>query len=152
MLQSYHQNAEQFEILFNKDKYDALPERMRATIAYAVEASSADMSWKAVDRYSKDYVEMQSKQGVKFYKTPDAILQKQLEVYDQVVEKKSAENALFKEIVESQKVFAERAVRWDMDTNVSRRMAFNHYYGKKGADATAPAPGADAPKPAPKKG
>lgn len=149
MLQSYHQNAEQFEILFNKEKYDALPERMRATINYAVEAASADMSWKAVDRYSKDYAEMQSKQGVKFYKTPDAVLQKQLEVYDQVVEKKSAENALFKEIVESQKAFAERAVRWEQDTYASRRMAFNHYFGKKGADGAAPAP--DASKPAPKK-
>ena len=55
MLQSYHQNAEQFEIMFNKTKYDALPEKMRAIIANAVEAASADMSWKAVDRYSKDY-------------------------------------------------------------------------------------------------
>ncbi len=39
MLQSYHQNAEQFEILFNKAKYDALPEKMRAIIANAVEAA-----------------------------------------------------------------------------------------------------------------
>src|SRR5438477_6153119 len=79
MLQSYHQNAEQFEIMFNKAKYDALPERMRAIIANAVEAASADMSWKAVDRYSKDYIELQTKDKVRFYRTPDAILQRQLE-------------------------------------------------------------------------
>jgi len=54
MLQSYHQNAEQFEIMFNKTKYDALPAKMRAIIDNAVEAASQDMSWKAVDRYSKD--------------------------------------------------------------------------------------------------
>ena len=30
MLQSYHQNAEQFEILFNKTKYDALPDKLKA--------------------------------------------------------------------------------------------------------------------------
>ena len=41
MLQSYHQNAEQFEIMFNKTKYDALPEKMKAIIANAVEAASA---------------------------------------------------------------------------------------------------------------
>jgi TRAP-type mannitol/chloroaromatic compound transport system substrate-binding protein len=133
MLQSYHQNAEQFEIMFNKTKYDALPERMRAIIANAVEAASADMSWKAVDRYSKDYIELQSKDKVKFYKTPPAILQRQLEVYDQVVEKKSADNPLFKEIVASQKVFAERAVKWEQDTVVPRTMAYNHYYTKKAA-------------------
>ena len=133
MLQSYHQNAEQFEILFNKDKYNALPDKMKAIIANAVEAASADMSWKSVDRYSKDYVELQTKDKVKFYKTPDAILQKELDVYDEIVARKSAENPMFKEIVESQKAFAKRAVAWDMDTNVSRRMAYNHYFGAKKA-------------------
>jgi TRAP-type mannitol/chloroaromatic compound transport system substrate-binding protein len=131
MLQSFHQNAEQFEITFNKTKFDALPAKLKALIEYAVEAASADMTWKAIDRYSKDYVELQTKDKVKFYKTPDPILQEQLVVYDQVVEKKSADNPLFKEIVESQKKFAERAVKWDMDNNVNRRMAYNHYYGAK---------------------
>jgi TRAP-type mannitol/chloroaromatic compound transport system substrate-binding protein len=129
MLQSYHQNAEQIEIMFNKTKYDALPEKMKAIIANAVDAASADMSWKAIDRYSKDYIEMQTKDKVRFYKTPDSILQKQLEVYDDVVAKKSAENPLFKEIVESQLAFAKRATQWEQDTIVSRRMVYNHYFG-----------------------
>src|SRR5712671_2746310 len=133
MLQSYHQNAEQFEISFNKTKYDALPDKMKAIIENAVEAASADMSWKAVDRYSKDYIELQTKDKVRFYKTPDSVLQKQLEIYDSVVDKKSSDNPLFKEIVESQKAFAARAVKWDLDTNVSRRMAYNHYFGAKAA-------------------
>jgi TRAP-type mannitol/chloroaromatic compound transport system substrate-binding protein len=129
MLQSYHQNAEQLEISFNKTKYDALPDKIKAIIANAAEAASADMSWKAIDRYSKDYEELQTKERIKFYKTPDSILQKQLDVYDQVVEKKSAENPLFKEIVESQLAFAKRATQWEQDTVVSRRMAYNHYFG-----------------------
>jgi len=131
MLQSFHQNAEQFEITFNKARYDALPDKLRAIIAYAVDAASADLVWKAIDRYSKDYVEMQSKDKVRFYKTPDSILQKQLEVYDQVVQKKMSESPIFKEILDSQRAFAERAVRWDMDNNVNRRMAYNHYFGQK---------------------
>ncbi len=135
MLQSFHQNAEQFEIMFNKTKYDALPAKMKAIIENAVEAASQDMSWKAVDRYSKDYIELQTKNNVKFYKTPDAILQTQLTAYDEAAAKKGAGNALFKEIEESQKKFAERAVKWDLDTNVSRRMAYNHYFAKKAAPA-----------------
>jgi TRAP-type mannitol/chloroaromatic compound transport system substrate-binding protein len=98
MLQSYHQNAEQFEITFNKTKYDGLPEKMRAIIGYAVEAASQDMSWKAIDRYSKDYVEMQSKDKVRFYRTPDSVLQRQLQTYDAAADKKAAENPMFKEI------------------------------------------------------
>src|ERR671922_1340583 len=123
MLQSYHQNAEQLEITFNKTKFDGLPDKMKAIIENAVEAASADMSWKSIDRYSKDYVELQTKDKVKFYKTPDAILQKQLEIFDQVIDKRK-DNAIFQEIIASQKKFAERAVRWDLDTYVNRRMAY----------------------------
>jgi TRAP-type mannitol/chloroaromatic compound transport system substrate-binding protein len=128
MLQSYHQNAEQFEIMFNKAKYDAMPDKIKAIIANAVEAAGQDMAWKAIDRYSQDYAEMQTKDKVKFYKTPDSILQKQLEIYDEVVEKKSSD-PLFKEIVESQLAFAKRVTQWEQDTVVSRRMAYNHYFG-----------------------
>jgi TRAP-type mannitol/chloroaromatic compound transport system substrate-binding protein len=129
MLQSYHQNSEQFEISFNKTKYDALPEKMRAILANAVEAASQDMSWKAIDRYSKDYIELQTKDNVKFYKTPDSVLKKQLEVYDDVVKKKAGENPLFKEIVESQLAFAKRTAQWDADTITPRKMVFDHYFG-----------------------
>jgi TRAP-type mannitol/chloroaromatic compound transport system substrate-binding protein len=128
MLQSFHQNAEQFEIMYNKTKYDALPERMRAILDNAAEAAGQDMAWKAIDRYSKDYEEMQTKDKVKFYKTPDSVLQKQLEIYDEVVAKKSSD-PLFKEIVESQIAFAKRATQGEQDTISNRRMAYNHYFG-----------------------
>ena len=129
MLQSYHQNAEQLEISFNKTKFDSLPPKLKAQIETAVEAASQDMSWKAIDRYSKDYIELQTKDNVKFYKTPDAILKRQLEVYDEVAKKKAGENAIFKEIVESQLAFAKRATQWEQDTVVSRKMVFDHYFG-----------------------
>src|SRR5438046_3903202 len=106
MLQSYHQNAEQLEITFNKAKYDALPDKLKAIIANAVSAASQEMQWKAIDRYSKDYIELQTKDKVKFYKTPDSILQAQLKIFDDIVKKYSAINPLFKEIVESQIAFA----------------------------------------------
>jgi TRAP-type mannitol/chloroaromatic compound transport system substrate-binding protein len=129
MQQSYHQNAEQFEISFNKTKFEALPAKMRAIIENAVEAASQDMSWKAVDRYSKDYIELQTKDNVKVYKTPDAVLKRQLEIFDEVAKKKAGENPLFKKIVESQLAFAKRAVQWEQDTVVPRKMAFDHYFG-----------------------
>jgi TRAP-type mannitol/chloroaromatic compound transport system substrate-binding protein len=133
MLQSYHQNAEQFEILFNKTKYDALPDKIKAIVSNAVEAASQDMQWKAIDRYSQAYVDLQTKDNVKFFKTPDAVLRKQLDVYDEVVKKKAAENPLFREILQSQLAFAQRVTRWEQDTIVNRRMAFDHYFGPNGA-------------------
>jgi TRAP-type mannitol/chloroaromatic compound transport system substrate-binding protein len=131
MLQSFHQSAEQFEITFNRAKFQALPQDLRSIIDYAVQAASADMSWKAIDRYSTDYQEMQAKQGVKFYKTPDAILRRQLEIWDGIMKKRSEENPTFKKVLESQRAFAARAARWQNDTNVDYRLAFNHFFGKK---------------------
>jgi TRAP-type mannitol/chloroaromatic compound transport system substrate-binding protein len=133
MLQSFHQSGEQFEILFNKGKYDALPQELKSIIDYAVQAASADMSWKAIDRNSKDYIELKTKHKVSFYKTPDAILKAQLDAWDKVIAKKSGENALFKKVLDSQKAFAERAGQWQNDYMVDFKMAYNRYFprGKK---------------------
>lgn len=131
MLQSWHQSGEQFEIIFNKKKYDALPGKLKSIIATAVEASSADMSWKAIERYSTDYIELQTKDKVKFYKTPNSILVEQLAVWDAIVAKKSAENPMFKRVIESQRAFAKRATSWQNDTNIDFKMAANHYFAKK---------------------
>ena len=131
MLQSFHQSAEQFEILFNKAKYDALPNHLKSVLSVASQAASADMSWKAIDRYSKDYEVLQKDKGVKFYKTPDAILQRQLQIWDQMIAKRSSENPLFKKVLDSQEAFAERAGKWSGDTNVNFRMAYNHFFAPK---------------------
>jgi TRAP-type mannitol/chloroaromatic compound transport system substrate-binding protein len=136
MLQSYHQNAEQFEITFNKTKFDALPAKMKAIIENAVEAASHDMSVKAIDRYSKDHIELQTKDKVRMYKTPDSVLQRQLQIFDGVMAKRK-DNALFNEVIASQRAFAQRAVRWYLDTQLSGRMAYNYYFGKPAAKAAA---------------
>jgi len=130
MLQSFHQCSEQFEVLFNKPKYDALPDDLKAIITHAVEAASANMSWKAIDRYSKDYIELQQNDGVKFYKTPDEVLKAQLAAWDKITEAKSAENPMFKKVLDSQRAFAERAAKWQNDTLVNFRMAYNHFFAK----------------------
>ena len=132
MLQSFHQASENFEILFNKTKYSALAPELKSIIDYAVQASSADMSWKAIDRYSTDYAEMKAKQGVKFFKTPNSILQAQLKSWDKITAKKEAENPTFKKVNDSMKAFAQRACAWQNDTLVDYKMAYNHFFsGKK---------------------
>ncbi len=130
MLQSFHQSSEQFEILFNGPKYRELPQDLRSIIDYAVQAASADMSWKAIDRNSKDYEELK-KAGVKFYKTPDAILRQQLAAWDKTIAKKAAENPLFKKVLDSQQAFAQRAGQWQNDYTVDMKMAYNHFFGGK---------------------
>jgi TRAP-type mannitol/chloroaromatic compound transport system substrate-binding protein len=130
MLQSFHQSGEQFEILFNGPKYNGLPNELKKAIDVAVEAASADMSWKAIERNSKDYGELK-KSGVNFYKTPDAILRAQLDAWDKVISKKAGENAIFKKVLDSQKAYAQRVIPWQNDYMVDFKMAYNHYFGRK---------------------
>jgi TRAP-type mannitol/chloroaromatic compound transport system substrate-binding protein len=126
MLQSYHQSAECFEIILNKTKYDALAPELQAIIKYAVEAASADMSWKAMDRYSKDLQALKDA-GVKVHKTPESVLQAQLAAWDKVLEAQSAD-PFFAKVLESQKAWAKRVVGLQFDMEVDQKMAFEHFF------------------------
>lgn len=128
MLQSFHQSGEQFEILFNKDKYNALPAELKAVIDYSVQAASSDMSWKAIQRNSADYIELKTKDKVNFFKTPDPVLRAQLAAWDKVTTAKSAEQPIFKKVMDSQRAFAQRAGSWQNDYMVNFRMAWDHYF------------------------
>lgn len=128
MVQSFHQPNECFEILFNKGKFDALPKELQSLIRGAVEASSSELSWKAMDRYSKD-LEAIKAAGVKVVKTPDSVLKAQLVSWDKVVETQSAD-PFFKKIVDSQKAWAKRIVGFDQEYTVNPKIAFDHIFKK----------------------
>ena len=129
MLRSFHQSAENFEVLLNSKILGVLSDELRAIIGYAAQAASADMSWKAIDRYSSDYQQMMVRQGVRFEKTPDSVLQAQLDAWDRVTENKSRQNPMFRRVQESMRKFAERATRWQLDTLVDNKMAWDHFFG-----------------------
>lgn len=128
MLQSYHQAAECFEIIFNRTKYNALPADLQAVLKYASEAASADMSWKAADRYSKDLEDMRANNGVKTYTTPASVLEAQLAAWDQVIEAQSGD-PFFAKVIESQKAFAKRVVGFELEFEAPQEPAFNHFFG-----------------------
>jgi TRAP-type mannitol/chloroaromatic compound transport system substrate-binding protein len=129
MLGSYHQRVECFEVMFNKGKYTALPAEHQAILRYAAEAASSDMSWKQQDRYSKDFEEMRSAQAVKTFKTPDAILQAQLEAWDRVVTP-LLDDPFFKKVVESQRAWARRVVGFYRDYDIGNELAWKHFFGR----------------------
>src|SRR5512139_2962802 len=52
MMQSHHQQAEAFEIIFNKAKFDAQPAEVRAILRNAAFAATSDQLAMAYDRYS----------------------------------------------------------------------------------------------------
>jgi TRAP-type mannitol/chloroaromatic compound transport system substrate-binding protein len=126
MLQSYHQSAECFEIIFNKTKYDALPGELQAILKYAAESSSSDMTWKAMDRYSTDLAALKEA-GVAVHRTPDSLLDAQLAAWDKVIASLSAD-PFFAKVIESQKAWVKRVVSLEFDMEVDQKKAYDHFF------------------------
>jgi TRAP-type mannitol/chloroaromatic compound transport system substrate-binding protein len=113
MLQSYHQSAECFEIIFNKTKFEALAPELQAIIKTGAEASSSDMALKEA--------------GVKVHRTPDSVLQAQLVAWDTLIAAQSAE-PFFAKVAESQKAWVKRVVGAQFEIEVDQKMAYDHFF------------------------
>jgi len=130
MLRSFHQPSAQFEVLFNRRRFDALGPELKAIIEFAVQAASAEMSWKAIDRYSRDYLELRERKAVQFVPTPDPLLRAQLVAWDKLAAEIAAADPMFRRVMESMKAYARRCGGWQNDTTVDHRIAYRHYFGK----------------------
>ena len=128
--QSYHMANNFCEVMFNKSKHDALPEDVRAILKYVPHAAHADMAWKSMHRMSQDYIDVQTKDKVKVYRTPKSILSAQLKAWDTVIERHSSANPLFAKVIASQKAWAKRVMYWHNNVQVSQIDAYAHYFPK----------------------
>lgn len=128
-LGSFHQSQESFEIIYNKGLYNKLPAEHQAILKYASEAASSDFTWKYQDRYSNDLITLQDQHGVNVHKTPDSVMAEQLKAWDVVVERIAKDDAFFAKVLESQKAWAKRVVRYELLNAPDYAGAYNHYFG-----------------------
>ncbi|WP_270937821.1 TRAP transporter substrate-binding protein [Falsiroseomonas oryzae] len=135
MIQSFHQRTESFEVLFNRQRFDALPAELQAIIRHASEASSADMSWKLQDRYSRDLVAL-AQSGVNVRPTPRPILDAQLRAWDAVVQRLEADNSspaagpFFKKVCDSQREWCRRVGGFFLRYEASPVISYNHFFAR----------------------
>jgi len=127
MLGSYHQAAEFFEILFNKDKFDGMSDEHKAILRYAAEAASSDNYWKGQDQYSKDLLWLRDEAGVNIVRTPDSIMKAQLDAWDKIMPD-LMKDPFFAKVVDSQKAFAKRVAYYDLLNQCDYKMAYDHYF------------------------
>jgi len=128
--QSYHMANNFTEVMFNKAKHDALPEEIKAILKYVPHAAHSDMMWKSMHRMSQDFMDVQTKDKVKVYRTPKSILDAQLKAWDAVIAKRSVDNPLFAKVIASQKAWARRVMYWHNNVQVSQTAAYTHYFPK----------------------
>jgi TRAP-type mannitol/chloroaromatic compound transport system substrate-binding protein len=129
MMGSYHQANEYFEIIFNKEKYNSLPEEHKAILRYAAEAASTANYALAMDRYSKDFISLQEEHGVQVYRTPADVFEAQLKAWDEVLVDLN-KDPFFKKVVESQMAWAKRVMGYLFYNQADYKLAYEHYFGK----------------------
>ncbi|HYF08173.1 MAG TPA: TRAP transporter substrate-binding protein [Acetobacteraceae bacterium] len=137
MIQSFHQRTETFEVLFNRQRYEALPAELQALLRTTAEASSADMSWKLQDRYSRDLVAL-AQAGVNVRPTPRPILEAQLQAWDRVVARLEGDNSspaagpFFKKVCDSQREWCRRVGGFFLRWEASPVLSYNHFFARQG--------------------
>jgi TRAP-type mannitol/chloroaromatic compound transport system substrate-binding protein len=129
MMGSYHQANEYFEIIFNKEKYNSLPEEHKAILRYAAEAASTANYALAMDRYSKDFISLQEEHGVQVYRTPADVFEAQLKAWDEVLVDLN-KDPFFKKVVDSQMAWAKRVMGYLFYNQADYKLAYEHYFGK----------------------
>jgi TRAP-type mannitol/chloroaromatic compound transport system substrate-binding protein len=125
MLGSHHQQAESFEIIFNKAKFDALPTELKGILRNAAFASTADQNAMALHRYSQD-LEAIKKRGVNVVKTPDALLNAQLDAWQKVMAEQEKE-PFFKKVADSQRAWMRRVYPYVSTNNLDSAALANAY-------------------------
>jgi len=127
---SFHQAAEFFEIIFNKDVFDRLPKEHRAILEFSAEAASTANYGRAMDMYSADLKRLIDEHGVNAYRTAESILKAQLVSWDKIVEQLN-EEPFFKKVADSQKSWAERVAFYDIVNAADHKLAYEHSFPGK---------------------
>jgi TRAP-type mannitol/chloroaromatic compound transport system substrate-binding protein len=127
-LASSHQSQEFFEVTFNKGVYQSLPAELQAILKHASEAESSNFYWHNTKRYAEDLGKLKA-QGVNVYRTDDSIMAAQLDAWDVVLKRMSAQDPFFAKVIESQKTYAKEVMNYLNLNQPDYHLAYKHYFG-----------------------
>ncbi|MCY3878871.1 MAG: TRAP transporter substrate-binding protein [Rhodobacteraceae bacterium] len=128
-LASFHQSQEFFEVSFNRKTYESLSAEQQAILRYASEAENSNFYWHNTKRYAEDLIVLAEQQGVNVYRTPDSIMKAQLEAWDVVIDRISAEDEFFAKVIASQKAYAKEVMNYLNLNQPNYRLAYDHHFG-----------------------
>ena len=132
-LGSFHQSQEMFEIPVNKKTFNGLSPQHQAILKNAAYAANTDNYFKALVRYSADLSKLMNQHKVNVYQTSDAILGEQLKGWDKVIGDFNKKDPFFKKIVDSQKAYAKRVMKYLLMNQPNYRLAYENEFGKLGS-------------------
>ncbi len=109
----WHEPATELQFLVNQKKFDALPANLRAIMTTAMELAAYDMYSRSMndsavnwDLIQKDYPD------IKIRTFPKEIIAKLKVENNKLLDEKAANNAMFKEILDSQRSYMKKVRAW----------------------------------------
>ena len=131
-LGSFHQSQEMFEIPMNTKRLNSLSPAHQAILKNAAYAANTDNYFKALVRYSDSLADLMNTHKVNVYQTSDAILAEQLKGWDKVVAEFSGKDAFFKKVVDSQKAYAKKVMKYLLMNQPNYKLAYENEFGPIG--------------------
>jgi TRAP-type mannitol/chloroaromatic compound transport system substrate-binding protein len=123
-----HEPATVGDLLLNKDVWDKLAPDLQEIIKAA--ATETFFRWwvRFHKQNAEAYQEMVEKHNVQVLRTPDDILIKFLETWDQIAEREAAGDPFFKKVLDSQRQYAGLLVPYRLSTWPMYDFAGNYYW------------------------
>ena len=128
-LGSFHQSQEMFEIPMNKKRYNSLSPAHQAILKNAAYAANTDNYFKALSRYTASLSTLVNTHKVNVYQTSDEILAAQLKGWDKVIGEFVAKDPFFAKIVQSQKDYAKKTMKYLLMNQPNYRLAYENEFG-----------------------
>ena len=121
-----------FEIPVNKKTFNGLSPKHQAILKNAAYAANTDNYFKALVRYSADLSKLMNQHKVNVYQTSDAILAQQLKGWDKVIGDFNKKDAFFKKVIDSQKAYAKRVMKYLLMNQPNYKLAYENEFGSIG--------------------
>lgn len=130
VMPSFHQPANYMDLLINQKRWDELPADLKAIVRSAALAEIPRFAAWLLDADSKVIQELREQHRVNVVRTPDEILQAQLNASTKVLEEQAKKNPFLAKVLEHQREFARRVVDYQRKIRPPLEMAAKHYWDR----------------------
>ena len=128
---STHEPATVGELIINADVWKKLPDYQKEVIKSATMEATLRSQLVMNTLNAEALVELKEKHGVTVARTPEDILTKTLETWDQIAKEEAAKNPFFKKVYEAQRSYASRVVPARRDVYPPYGLSANYYWPEK---------------------
>jgi TRAP-type mannitol/chloroaromatic compound transport system substrate-binding protein len=125
---SVHEPTTALELIINPTVWDRLAPDLQEIMQVAAMAVTVESQITNNVANAKALAELQEKHGVEIRRTPEDILIKTLEAWDEIKQREAEQNPFFQEVLDSQREWAAQVVRAKQLVNPPPDLLHNYYW------------------------